>query len=334
MCDPATAILGAGAVGGLSSLVGGGISAGAATSAAKIQANAAVQAAQLQTNQEQQALNLQQNEFNTTQANLAPFVAEGNVAQGYITNDLGQLTTPVVQGFGQTVSQALGQTQSPLAAASTVQLPQNLQQLAQTPGYQFALQQGLEATQNSYAAQGLGTSGAALKGAANYAEGLASTTYQQQYQNALNANTLYSNAANATQTNVLNAQQATNQQQLGYQQQALGQEQQVYNMLAGQQQLGESAAAQQGSIGAQIAQGQAQTIGAAAPAIAGTITSGAAAQAAGTVGSANAISNAFSGVAGAGSNTALLLALNQAGLFGGGVGAGVNQDFSGGSYGG
>jgi hypothetical protein len=59
--------------------------------------------------------------------------------------------------------------------------------LAQTPGYQFALQQGLQATQSGFAAQGLGQSGAALKGAAQYSEGLASTTYQQQVQNAMQA---------------------------------------------------------------------------------------------------------------------------------------------------
>jgi hypothetical protein len=55
--------------------------------------------------------------------------------------------------------------------------------LAKTPGYQFALDQGLLATQNSYASKGLAKSGAALKGAANYSEGLASTTYQQQIDN-------------------------------------------------------------------------------------------------------------------------------------------------------
>src|SRR5215469_13595632 len=258
MCDPATAILGAGALGGVSSLIGGGISASASTKAANIQARAAQQATQLQSQQEQQALQLQQGEFLTTQANLAPFMAEGNVAQNWLTSDLGSLTTPVVQPFPQTVSAAISGLENPLQAANTLQLPTNLQQLAQTPGYQFSLQQGLEATQNSYAAQGLGSSGAALKGAANYAEGLAGTTYNQVFQNMLAGNQLYSNAANANINNVINAVQAANQQQLGYQGQALEQEQQVYNMLAGQQQLGESAAAGAGQLGAQITGAQAQ----------------------------------------------------------------------------
>jgi hypothetical protein len=57
--------------------------------------------------------------------------------------------------------------------------------LEKTPGYQFNLTQGLKATQNAAAARGLGISGAALKGAANYATGLADSTYQNQFNNAV-----------------------------------------------------------------------------------------------------------------------------------------------------
>jgi hypothetical protein len=45
------------------------------------------------------------------------------------------------------------------------------------PGYQFTLGQGLKSTQNSAAARGLASSGAALKGAAGYATGLANSQY-------------------------------------------------------------------------------------------------------------------------------------------------------------
>ncbi len=45
------------------------------------------------------------------------------------------------------------------------------------PGYQFTRDQGLKATQSGYAARGLGSSGGALKGAANYATGLANSQY-------------------------------------------------------------------------------------------------------------------------------------------------------------
>lgn len=55
------------------------------------------------------------------------------------------------------------------------------QDLENTPGYQFQLYQGQKAVQNGYAARGLGSSGAALKGAASYVQGLAANTYAQQY---------------------------------------------------------------------------------------------------------------------------------------------------------
>lgn len=57
------------------------------------------------------------------------------------------------------------------------------------PGYQFTLGQGLKSVQNSAAAKGLGVSGGALKGAAQYATGLANNTwgtYADRLQNSAN----------------------------------------------------------------------------------------------------------------------------------------------------
>ena len=54
-----------------------------------------------------------------------------------------------------------------------------------TPGYQFALSQGLKSTQNAAAAKGLGVSGAAMKGAGEYATGLANQTYKDRFQEEL-----------------------------------------------------------------------------------------------------------------------------------------------------
>lgn len=53
-------------------------------------------------------------------------------------------------------------------------------QLASTPGYQFDLAQGQNAVANSNAAAGRGISGAALKGAASFATGLANNTLTTQ----------------------------------------------------------------------------------------------------------------------------------------------------------
>lgn len=52
-----------------------------------------------------------------------------------------------------------------------------LSTLENTPGYQFALQQGEQAVDRGAAAQGLGTSGNALNAEDQYAQGLASQTY-------------------------------------------------------------------------------------------------------------------------------------------------------------
>lgn len=66
------------------------------------------------------------------------------------------------------------------------------------PGYQFTLNQGLKATQNSAAARGLGSSGAALKGAASYATGLAQSNYNNYFNQLMGITQLGENAAAQT----------------------------------------------------------------------------------------------------------------------------------------
>ena len=154
------ALLGAGALGAGASLVGSSMQSSAIQSAAAQQAAAAQTASQ-----QQMAM------FNQVQGNLSPFMQGGQQA-------LTQLQGLTGTGVGG----------NPLTAPLTSQFQPTMAQLAQTPGYQFSLDQGLKATQNSYAAQGLGASGAAMKGAANYAQGLAGTTYQTQFQNNLSQN--------------------------------------------------------------------------------------------------------------------------------------------------
>lgn len=221
MCGLGTAILGGGAISGISSLFAGSQQASAANNAAQLQANA-----------EAQAVAAQQANFAQVTQNLSPFVQGGTQVFNQLVGGLSNFQQPF-------------QAPSPYAAATTypyMQLPTNLNQLAQTPGYQFTLQQGLEATQNSFAGQGLGTSGAAMKGAANYAEGLASTTYQQQFQNAINANQLALNQ----NTLVSGAAGQANAQQMQ-------QELQNFNMLYNIGQTGAQAATNQGQFGTQTA---------------------------------------------------------------------------------
>ncbi len=58
---------------------------------------------------------------------------------------------------------------------------QSASYLSSMPGYQFTLDQGSKIAQSGYAAKGLGSSGEAMKGGINFAEGLAGTTLQQQF---------------------------------------------------------------------------------------------------------------------------------------------------------
>lgn len=83
----------------------------------------------------------------------------------------------------------------------------NPEDLAKTPGYQFALTQGLKGTNNALASQGLGLSGAQAKGLSSFATGLADQTYGDAYNRALSGfNTNYQVAAN----NVNNLQNVLN----------------------------------------------------------------------------------------------------------------------------
>lgn len=92
--------------------------------------------------------------YNQTRADLAPYRAIGDRATTDLTGRLDELTAPI-------------------------ELTQDW--LEKTPGYQFTKTQGEKAVQNSAAARGLGVSGAALKGAANFVTGLADNTYKTQF---------------------------------------------------------------------------------------------------------------------------------------------------------
>src|ERR1700743_1328545 len=126
-----------------SAVIGGVGSAIASSNASGAQKSAANKAAATQ-----------QNMFNQTQANLSPYMTAGR-------GDLNALTS-AANAAGPATLKTFDPSQAWLES---------------TPGYQFNMQQGLKATQNSAAARGLGVSGAALKGAANYSTGLAQSNY-------------------------------------------------------------------------------------------------------------------------------------------------------------
>jgi hypothetical protein len=127
----------------VASLAGGIFGADAASSAGDAQAAAANRAADLQNAQ-----------YKQTREDLAPYRDQGLGALNMLRARAPELTAP----FAPTMDQ-----------------------LAATPGYQFALREGLKGVGNSAAARGLGVSGAALKGAARFATGLADNTMQTQF---------------------------------------------------------------------------------------------------------------------------------------------------------
>ena len=145
-----------------------GIGAVGAIGSSAIQSNAASDAASQQVAAQNNATATQQQMFNQSQQNLAPFIQQGN-----------QAATKVSQLEGLNG-----------ADSSTIQ-----NTLASLPGYQFQLAQGLKSVQNSATARGLGISGDAQAGAANYATGLSNTYYNNYLTGIQNTENTGANAA-------------------------------------------------------------------------------------------------------------------------------------------
>lgn len=143
-------------------LAGAGISAGAGLSAAGEQADAAKSAAQLQHQDQQASLDFQKQEWNTQQANEAPWLSAG---KGALSNLQGILAEPG-QGWDKTFT------------------PPTAAEAAQYPGYQFQEQQGEGALQNSAAAKGALYSGNTQEALVNYAQKSAQGDYSNVYNQA------------------------------------------------------------------------------------------------------------------------------------------------------
>lgn len=166
--------------------------------------------------------------FNTIEGNEQPYMTSGNNAETTLNQLLG---TSAATGKGGTATGTnlqggyLTSTFNPTMAS-----------LENTPGYQFALSQGDQAVQNSAASTTGAVSGAALKGLSSFNQGLASTQYQ--------------NSFNNFQT----------------------QQNNIFNRLSSIASLGQNAAGNVGNNGAQLGTGVAQAQAAAGAASAAGIT--------------------------------------------------------------
>jgi len=81
--------------------------------------------------------------------------------------------------------------------------------LESLPGYKFTRDQGLKSVQSGYASRGLANSGAAMKGAASYATGLADSTYGNQFNRLLDVSKVGQNSAVGQGANTIGAGNAT-----------------------------------------------------------------------------------------------------------------------------
>lgn len=167
MIDPLTlGMLGGSVISGIGNLFGAGTQARAAGSAGQMGLLGSLLAAQAAEQGYQRA-----------SAALSPYTTAGtksmDLLMSYLQGDAAKQAN--IGGGGASLISTFAPT---------------MEQLEQTPGYQFAREQGLGATAGTYAGRGMGKSGAAARGAAEYATGLASTTFQQQLENYLKQNQL------------------------------------------------------------------------------------------------------------------------------------------------
>lgn len=165
-------------------VIGSAVIGGAAT------AYGANKAAEAQTAAADKASQIAQQQYQQTRSDLSPYRDIGSLGASQLTSRLSELTSPI-------------------------SIDPN--QLENSDYYKFASTQGQKAVTNSAAARGLASSGAALKGAAAFAKGLATDTYKTAF-----------DMANTNQTN-------------------------AYNRLKGLVDTGQNAAAQTGSAGTSAA---------------------------------------------------------------------------------
>src|SRR6202161_516928 len=168
-----------GAISGIGSIIGGVLNSGAASTASQQQQAGANKAAGTVGAAGQQAQNYLTGQLSNENKHSQPYLQAGAQA----TNQLSNALAP-----GGSLTQQFAQFQAPTAA-----------QAAAMPGYQFQLQQGENALQNSAAAKGGLLSTGTAKALDNYSQGLASTDYGNLFNQALSGNQTNFNTFNTQQ---------------------------------------------------------------------------------------------------------------------------------------
>jgi hypothetical protein len=128
---------------------------GSAVIGAGAQIYGANKGAEVQGKNAERVAQMQQQQYAQTREDLSPYRAMGEDAGGRLTSRLSELTTPISV---------------------------NPDDFLNSDYYKFLEKQGNRAVTNSAAARGLGSSGAALKGAATFAKGLNSQEWMNNFQ--------------------------------------------------------------------------------------------------------------------------------------------------------
>lgn len=186
------------AIGG-ATLVGGAYSANQAKKGAKAQAEAGDRASALESQSADKQLALQREIWEKQQADYAPYLEQGQyginrlgdlmrnqtrvpmsaeaLAQVKNKRESGRLTEPVNNANG-------GQLNNPFDTYLASKGLAGGKFDTTNPAYQFQLKQGQQALDRSAAARGIGYSGAQMKAAQEWGQGLASQQYDKEYNRA------------------------------------------------------------------------------------------------------------------------------------------------------
>lgn len=145
-------------------IIGAGLQHRASKKAASAQKEAAYEANQTARDISDKQLDLYKQIYNEQKAQQAPYLQQGQAAIGKLGSLMGG-TDPFKDYLAK-------------AGLSGGQFNQN------NPQYQFLLKQGQQALDRSSAARGMGYSGAQMKAAQQYGQGLASQQYDKEYDRA------------------------------------------------------------------------------------------------------------------------------------------------------
>lgn len=171
------------AIGTALAITGLALAAGTSVASGIIGSKAAGKAADTQAQAAADVSQLAQDSAATAASGVDAATVAANEKLAGLPEEVKQILAPYLD-LGNTGTEGLKKILGP-GGDLDKQFAFNPDDLTKTPGYQFTLSQGMEAIKRSAAAQGKSLGGGTLKSLTKYGEGVASTTYGQEFQRAL-----------------------------------------------------------------------------------------------------------------------------------------------------